>query len=139
MKINGIAGSDLAAGRTGAVESGGGDFSRHMAEAKEKAAAPAAVSAGKPDLRNLTADEARQVIADWERTGTISADEGANLGSALLVRWINQCNGHAVPERFDLIAETGKLIENSKYIGRFDQARALAHTLDVMKAYQQRG
>ncbi|MEO2216403.1 hypothetical protein ABGV49_04920 [Chromobacterium vaccinii] len=91
---------------------------------------------GKLDLGNITVDEARVAINAMLKAGRINREESRSLNLAMDVRILNIRYGDPIPERFDLMVEACRAMESGKNMGCWDQVQSLAHSLEVMQAYQ---
>ena len=98
--------------------------------------AEAPLAPGKLDLGNITVDEARAAICALLKAGRINREESRSLNLAMDIRILNIRYGDPLPERFDLMAEARGAIESAKNMGCWNQAQSLAHSLEVMQAYQ---
>ncbi|WP_440216085.1 hypothetical protein [Chromobacterium piscinae] len=88
------------------------------------------------DLGSLTTDEGRAAVSALLKAGRISREESRSLNLAMDIRILNIRYGDPLPERFDLMAEARGAIETAKNMGCWNQAQSLAHSLEVMQAYQ---
>ncbi|WP_152680383.1 hypothetical protein [Chromobacterium subtsugae] len=112
------------------------NFSQVLEQAKSDVATQTSTASGKVDLSNLTTEQASDLLIGMLRNGTLSLEEYQTISPTVMLRDINEQLGYSQPARFDLFSGVQSLIENSKMIGRYDQVRAQAHGLQILKAYQ---
>ncbi|UTH75612.1 hypothetical protein [Chromobacterium sp. IIBBL 290-4] len=99
--------------------------------------------AGRPsptiNLRDITTEEAHDLLRGLVAQGRLSETEYLNILPALLARRLRENLNHTPPERFDLLAGLQTLADNSRSLGRREQAIAQTHALEWLNRYQEEG